>query len=248
MYNKKELRNILRANFSDLNGRKTDQQLKLPQPPLEKEVTEEVIIDLEKPFVPKKNNLKDCIRKRRSRRVFKDNPLTLQELTWLLWASQGVKSVIRREEMDYATLRTVPSGGARHPFETYIIVLNTEGLEKGIYRYIALEHKLAFLGCPDNLNEKINKATFGQNFCGRSGAVFVWSVVPYRTEWRYSETSYKTILLDAGHVCQNLYLAAESVRAGACAIAAYDQEKLDTLLGLDGTDEFAIYLSPVGKT
>ena len=125
--------------------------------------------------------------------------------------------------------------------------MNVIGLEKGIYRYIPLEHKLALVTQPDNLNEKINEAALNQKFCGKSGAVFVWSVIPYRTEWRYAETSYKTILLDAGHVCQNLHLSAESIRAGACAIAAYEQEKMDKLLELDGEDEFVIYLAPVGK-
>jgi SagB-type dehydrogenase family enzyme len=171
----------------------------------------------------------------------------LEELSYLLWATQGVKSIMQQEGKPYITLRTVPSGGSRHPFETYILALNVTDLEKGIYRYIPLEHKLALINKPEDLNEKINDAAFNQNFCGKSGAVFVWSVIPYRTEWRYAETSYKTILLDAGHVCQNLYLSAESIKAGACAIAAYDQEKIDKLLDLDGKDEFVIYLAPVGK-
>ncbi len=66
-------------------------------------------------------------------------------------------------------------------------------------------------------------------------------------EWRYGPAAYKVIALDAGHVCQNLYLACETIGAGTCAIAAYNQEELDELLRLDGKEEFAIYIASVGK-
>jgi SagB-type dehydrogenase family enzyme len=77
---------------------------------------------------------------------------------------------------------------------------------------------------------------------------FIWTVIPSRTEWRYAEASYKVIALDAGHVCQNLYLACEAIGAGTCAIAAYNQDLSDSLVGVDGNEEFVVYLSPVGKT
>jgi len=77
--------------------------------------------------------------------------------------------------------------------------------------------------------------------------VFIWTTIPYRMEWRYSVVSHKIIALDAGHVCQNLYLACESIGCGTCAIGAYDQEKMDRFLGVDGEEEFAIYAAPVGR-
>jgi len=82
---------------------------------------------------------------------------------------------------------------------------------------------------------------------GKCAAVFIWTAIPYRSEWRYHLVAHKAMLLDAGHVCQNLYLACEGIGAGTCAIAAYDQEKIDDLIKVDGKDEFTIYLSPVGK-
>jgi len=82
---------------------------------------------------------------------------------------------------------------------------------------------------------------------GAAAVTFVWTAIPYRMEWRYGLAAHRVILLDAGHVCQNLYLACEAIGAGTCAAAAYDQEKIDGLLGLDGKDEFVIYLAPVGK-
>jgi len=87
----------------------------------------------------------------------------------------------------------------------------------------------------------------GQRFVGNGAATFLWTTVPARMEWRYAEASYKVIALDAGHVCQNLYLACEVVGAGTCAVAAYDQEAADTLLGVDGESEFTLYMAPVGK-
>jgi nitroreductase len=80
----------------------------------------------------------------------------------------------------------------------------------------------------------------------KSAVVFVWTTIPYRMEWRYSIVAHKMIAQESGHVCQNLYLASESIGAGACAIT-YDQTKVDGILGVDGKDEFAIYVAPVGK-
>ena len=93
----------------------------------------------------------------------------------------------------------------------------------------------------------VSAAALDQAFVGRAPATFFWACLPYRTEWRYAEASHKVIALDAGHICQNLYLAAGAIGCGTCAVAAYDQPRADALLGLDGTDEFVIYLAPVGK-
>ena len=81
----------------------------------------------------------------------------------------------------------------------------------------------------------------------KSAVVFIWTVIPYRTEWRYANEAHKSIAQASGHVCQNLYLASESIGAGACAITAYAQKVIDTLLEIDGEQEFTIYHAPVGK-
>src|SRR5512141_1156900 len=90
-------------------------------------------------------------------------------------------------------------------------------------------------------------ACFGQRFVGKGAVTFFWSVIPYRMEWRYAPAAHRVLPMDVGHVCQNLYLSAEAIGAGVCAVAAYDQEALDALLNLDGEEEFVIYLAPVGK-
>lgn len=250
MENLEKHRNIMKANFAELHGIQTDQQKNFPQPSLEKEYNKsDKLIDLIKPENIKipNNNLRNCIKERKSRRQYSNEPLSLEELSFLLWVSQGVKEVIKRFDKAYATLRTVPSAGARHAFETYLIIHNVTGIEPGVYRYLAIEHKLLFLYKEEKLKDKINAATFDQQFTGNSAVVFVWSAVPYRAEWRYHISAHKAMLLDCGHVCQNLYLGCEALKLGTCAIAAYDQEKIDDLLKLDGKDEFVIYLAPVGK-
>lgn len=144
-------------------------------------------------------------------------------------------------------LRTAPSGGARHPFETYLFANRVEGVPAGLYRYLPLEHKLLFLKEDPDQSRKVVEACCGQPFVAEAAALFVWTTIPYRTEWRYSVLSPKIIALDAGHLCENLYLAAESIGAGTCGIGAYFQEEMDQLLGIDGEEEFTIYAAPVGK-
>lgn len=246
----KSRRKLLKANFRELTEVITDQQNNVPPPELEKKpevFLKEIMLPEFKQEDFMKTSLTRAITDRRSIRKFTSKDLDLLELHYLLWATQGIKKVFTRNDKAIASFRNVPSAGARHPFETYLVVLNVKDLESGIYKYSARENKLYFLYRVDNLPQRITEATLGQSFTGKCNAVFVWSCIPYRAEWRYSISAHKGILLDAGHVCQNLYLACEEIHCGTCAIAAYDQQKMDELLELDGIDEMVVYLSPVGK-
>ena len=180
---------------------------------------------------------------RRSVRRYADSPLSILELAFLLWATQGVTA----RPGPAVTLRTVPSAGARHPFETYLYCRRVEGVEEGIWRYLPLEHRLLFEFAEAGLATRIAAACLGQRFVVQGAATFFWSVLPARMEWRYGPAAHRVLPLDAGHVCQNLYLAAEAIGAGTCAVGAYDQEGIDGLLRLDGEEEFVLYLAPVGK-
>ncbi|BDZ70669.1 SagB/ThcOx family dehydrogenase [Methanobacterium petrolearium] len=229
----------------------TDQSKGIKAPPIEKPYSPGskkfglVNADWSKHF---NISLSEAIKNRESRRRYKKHPLTLFELSFLLWATQGV----RKHVGDYA-FRNVPSAGCRHTLETYLAIFNVEKTENGekfepgIYRYLPLTHELLFEFKKDHLQEKMIKATFGQTFVGQSAVTFIWTAIPYRMEWRYGLDSHKVIAMDAGHVGQNMYLACEAIGAGTCAIGAYDQEYLDDLLHLDGKEEFAIYLTPVGN-
>jgi len=225
----------------------TGQSLGLPAPPVQKPVPPGArTIALLGPdrFDPVCTaGLLPVLRSRRSIRRFSDAPLSLDDLSFLLWATQGITERHGNE----ATLRPVPSAGARHAFETYLYCRRVGTLEEGIYRYLPLEHRLLHEFTEPGLAARISDACFGQRFAGQGAVTFFWSVVPYRMEWRYGPAAHRVLPMDAGHVCQNLYLSAEAIGAGACAIAAYDQEALDALLRLDGEEEFVFYLAPVGR-
>ena len=227
----------------------SDQQKGAPYPPVQLEAPEGCeTVKLPSPDsledVPQ-GNLFDLIKERRSCRVFKDEALSLRELAFLLWATVGVHEVVND---GYCTLRSVPSAGARHAIETYLAVRKIEGLKENcIYRYQPIEHELILLKEVQDLPHKASVACLDQRFVGRAAVTFFWVCVPYRAEWRYGTHSYKNDLLDSGHIGQNLYMAAESIDCGTCAIAAYSQELCDELLGIDGEEALTVYLSPVGK-
>lgn len=182
---------------------------------------------------------------RRSRRAYTDEALSLAELSFLLWATQGIRQVHPKK---IHAFRTVPSGGCRHPYETYLRVNNAEGLPSGLWRYSAENTSLCQFG-KNQLKGSPSLADicYGQGFVDKATVTFVWTAIPYRTVWRHGRDSLKDILISCGHIFQNLYLACEGIDAGTCAILTYDQAKLDPYLGVDGVDEISLYVAPVGK-
>jgi len=248
MMTREECRELLKSNtLKELYDVETDQDKELPQPAVQKPCHEtDLLIDLcpAGDFEGFKTSFLYTLKGRKSRRKYSGEQISFNELSFMLWSTQGVKKIVNN---GYATLRTVPSAGARHPFETYIIAQNVQGLDPGLYRYLPLEHKLVSLGGAEGISEKLDEATLGQKFIAASALTFVWAAVPYRSEWRYDLAAAKLIAIDAGHICQNLYLAAEAVGAGVCAVAAYDQDRMDELVGVDGIEEFTVYLAAVGR-
>lgn len=227
--------------------RLTDQNQGVPVPPIEKNCRGgSNPIDLPGPDEWKnipRVDITTAIGNRKSHRVYLKQSLSLEELAYLLWCTQGLRGKV----INGHAYRNVPSAGCRHALETYLAIFNVDELDPGMYRYLPLSHQLVFEFSDDMLSKKMIIASLGQSYPGKSAVTFIWVAIPYRMEWRYGLAAHKVIAMDAGHVCQNLYLACESIDAGTCAIAAYDQEELDELLGLDGEEEFAIYIASVGK-
>lgn len=247
-----DYRRFLKADdwqvFRD-NALETDQRKGVNRPAPQKPYPEDAkLVDFPSPQEVEVGTMsvREVIGRRKSRRSFSSEPVSLQELSYLLWATQGVREKRDLPAGGVATFRNVPSGGSLHSFETYLFVRSVVGLPAGLYRYLPIEHKL--LPVSEKVSaEQVAEGCAGQRFAGEGAVTFIWTTIPYRMEWRYSIVAHKVIAIDAGHVCQNLYLAAESIGCGTCAIAAYDQGKMDELLGVDGTDEFTIYIAPVGK-
>ncbi len=225
---------------------RSDQVKGLPQPPLTLAPAEgKPVHRLPDPGeAPRRAvDIWDAINDRVSVRAYGVEPLSLEELSYLLWCIQGVKEATNRP----ATLRTVPSAGARHCFETYVLVNRVEGLRQGLYRFLATDHSLQEVDMDPGIADRVIQACYNQRFVKQSAATFIWTAVAYRMTWRYGERGYRYMHLDAGHVCQNLYLAAEAVGCGACAIGAFYDDALNEALQIDGVEQFAVYVGVLGK-
>jgi len=238
-------------DFSKLMA-SSDQEKKLAQPPLG-HPTVGVAIELKSDFdnVLVHSNYMELLDIRRSERKYDmDVPMTQSQLAFMLWSTQGIEKIRGR---NYAAFRPVPSGGARHPFETYIVVQNVEDLSPGVYRYLPLEHvgekrvSIEFVREFENYEQHMSDMVVGQKWAATAPVVIIYSCVAYRAEWRYATLSHRVVLIDLGHVGQNLMLSAAAMGLASCNMAAYDQKLCDEALGLDGYEEYTVYVNPVGK-
>lgn len=184
-------------------------------------------------------DLWEVIAARRSRREYRPGPLSLEDLSTLLYAAQGIT------ESRWG-FRAAPSAGALYPIETYVAVGDVAGLEMGLYHYVVADHALERLRAGD-LRAPLIVAGVGQEMLGTAQACFILTAVFQRTRWRYRERTYRYVLLEAGHIGQNIYLAATGLGLGACAVGAFLDDRVNDLLGVDGEEEAALYLLTVGK-
>jgi len=182
----------------------------------------------------------EVLGRRKSIRAFSNQPLSLVDLAFLLWASTG----IQRTEHGYE-FRTAPSAGALYPIETYIAANNVEDLKKGIYHYNIKNHLLEEIKTGD-FGADLAHAALDQKMCSTASVVFVWTAVFGRSKWKYAQRAYRYIYLDAGHVAENLALAAASINCGSCQVGAFFDDEINSIVGIDGTEESAICLSVVG--
>jgi SagB-type dehydrogenase family enzyme len=182
----------------------------------------------------------EVLESRRSVRSFSPKPLSLDNLAFLLWASTGVQ----RTESDYE-FRMAPSAGALYPIETYLVVNNVEGLEKALYHYNIEAHALEELKAGDFIGKMVH-AALEQKRCAEAPVVLIWTAVFERMKWKYAQRGYRYVYLEAGHIAQNFALAATCISLGSCQIGAFFDDEVNQILGVDGVEESAIYLSIVG--
>jgi SagB-type dehydrogenase family enzyme len=182
----------------------------------------------------------DSIRERRSCRDFGQTPLSLPALSQLLWASQG----ITKKTQGFA-FRAAPSAGALYPIETYLAVLNVNGLEPGIYHYDVRRHELEPMSKGD-CRADISAALLDQHFIAESNVVFLWAAVFQRSKWKYKQRAYRYVYLDAGQIAQNLALAAVALGLGSCQVGALYDDEVNSILGVDGEEESIVYTTAVG--
>lgn len=184
--------------------------------------------------------LNDILQRRRSCRRYSDVPLTVEDIAALLWASQGITG-----RAGSFFFRTAPSAGALYPVETYLSIQNVVSLAQGLYHFQPAEFTLETMSI-EFPGKKVARAALGQNFIAQAGVVFIWSAILRRNFSKYGHRGLRYVMMDAGHICQNLLLAAEALGLGACPVAAFYDNDLNRLLGLDGEEESVIYLAAVG--
>ena len=211
------------------------------KPPVYKEYPEARAVELPAPGRPDNPGLHETILARRSVREFSDVPIDMDQLSYLLWACTG----IQRVEQGYE-FRTAPSAGALYPIETYVAANRVEGLPKGLYHYSIRRHVLEELRAGD-LGAELAQAALDQALCLEAAVVFIWTAVFERSKWKYDQRGYRYVYTDAGHICENLYLAVTGLGLGACAIGALFDDELNAIVGVDGVEESAIYMCATGK-
>jgi len=199
------------------------------------------IISLPSPSLEAGMNIGEVFHKRRSIRDYTQVPLTLKELSSLLWATQGIT-----EKAFSPWYRTVPSAGALHPIDTYLVVNRVEGLHPGIY-FLDVAGFVLETRKEGDFSLPIARAALEQEMARAAAVVFVWVAVIERSRQKYRQRAYRYIYLDCGHIGQNLYLAATAMGLGCCGIAAFFDDEVNDLVGVDGQEETAIYLATVGK-
>ena len=184
----------------------------------------------------------DLLSRRRSIRDYVPTPVSMKELSQLLWGIQGTTA-----HAGHYALRTAPSAGALYPIETYVLVNRVSDLAAGIYHYDVRRHGLEVVRKGD-FGADAARAALGQNMLQEAALVFLWTAVVARSKWKYRERAYRYIYMDAGHIGQNAYLAAETLGLGCCTVGAFFDDEVNSIIGIDGKDEIAIYLCAVGKT
>lgn len=198
-------------------------------------------VRLSQPRVSEGPAIWEVMAARCSQRRFQNVPLAESDLSQLLWAAQGITHYAE----GYA-FRTSPSAGALYPVETYVVVHDVQGIVPGIYHYAVESHELEQLSTGD-YRVPIARAALDQGMAAQANAVFVWTAVFPRSKWKYRQRAYRYVYLDAGHLTQNLALAAVALGLGSCQIAALYDDEANALLGVDGKQESTIYMTVVGR-
>ena len=198
-------------------------------------------LQLPEPDLSHPANLWQCLATRRCKRNTTHNPLSLQELSKIMWAAQGVTA-----RAGTYLLRTAPSAGALYPFETYLYIDKVKEVPQGIYHFNVADFALECLQKGD-FNRAVTAACLGQPVVRRAAVVIIWTAMMLRCMVKYRERSVRYIPMDLGHVCQNVQLAATAMDLGSCPIGAFYDDDINELLGVDGEEETVLYLITVGK-
>jgi SagB-type dehydrogenase family enzyme len=196
---------------------------------------------IQPPILTEGKSIWEVMERRRSIRAFSSQPMTYGDLSQLIRATQGITS--RGSGFSF---RTAPSAGALYPIETYVVVNRVEGIPSGLYHYAVERGEIVQLK-EGRLGPDLRRAGLGQEMLEEAACVFVWTAMIERSKWKYRERAFRYIYMDAGHIGQNLYLAAGAMGLGCCTVGAFYDEEVDRLIGVDGKEEVSVYMGAVGR-
>jgi SagB-type dehydrogenase family enzyme len=182
-------------------------------------------------------SVEKALANRRSHRGFQDRALSKEQLSQLLWAAYGITSPERG-------LRTAPSAGALYPLEIYAIAGSVDGIDPGVYKYISEEHKLVRI-IDGDVRRELAEAALDQRMIAAAPAAVFYSAVFDRITGRYGDRGIMYAYMEAGHSAQNVYLQAEAMGLGTCAVGAFTGDRVREILNLAANEE-PLYLMPVG--
>ncbi|MFO8014043.1 MAG: SagB/ThcOx family dehydrogenase [Phycisphaerae bacterium] len=199
------------------------------------------LVALDRPETLPQADLWECLRSRRSRRRFTEDPLTQEALMLLLWAAQGIT------QPGHRPLRTAPSAGALYPLETYVAAARVDGLAPGVYHWELPEERIALVEPRGDVAAAAAAACLGQEMVARAAVTFIWSALWGRSAQKYGDRALRYAYLDAGHAAENLHLAVEALGLGTCMIGAFLDDAMNALVGVDGEEESVLYAACVGR-
>jgi len=192
----------------------------------------------------------EILLQRRTRREFSREKIPLESFSKLLFYSWGVTGYLDSEIFGELPLKTSPSSGARHPVEAYVLSIRVQGVKPGLYHYNPKLHcleKIRALRGPKDAGNRAAKYCAGQDWAKQTAALFIMTAVFPRSMWKYpTARAYRTVLLDAGHVCQTLCLVASWLDVSAVTTMALRDSLIEEELGVDGVEESVLYIAGVG--
>lgn len=200
-------------------------------------------IPLPAPTKENKKTLEEVVLARRSLRNYSNTPVDIQTLSNILYYSYGVTGELKNTALK---LRAVPSGGGLYPIDIYISINNVESLEIGIYYYDPLDHALICVNKNDLKNTSKELSGYSM-ILDKAAFTIILGANFWRNQWKYHERGYRIILLDCGHIAQNLHMMATSYGLGSNCLMGFVDDELNKLLDLDGVVEHSMYLITVGK-
>lgn len=174
---------------------------------------------------------------------FSRSTITLQELSYLLWCTQGFRKIVA----ETIQLRNVPSSGSRYPLETYFVASDVGGLSTGLYRYLPESHSIVAERIDSGLILEMSTASLNFRIMTRAAVTFLWVAVPYRSVWALGNRGYRSCLIEAGHTCQNLLLAAAGLGYQVFSTDMFHDEQIMKLADLDPKTQWPVYLAAVGQ-